>query len=187
MLITIKYELGIEIDEAKKLLVENIKKTQESLDEDDIIWVPVKESSEKANTEYNDLREEMLREIYEKVGVIPEFQYLPEQSRFFNQYVTKNVPAFQKKRGFARFLNLNELLKMYSRCSSEQMDNISLAFYNLYQNGDVWTYFREDASALETLIKGLEASCQSSDIDRIQQIQYKRFIEELSSIRSMIS
>ncbi len=187
VLIKIKDELNIEVDEVKKLLVENIKNTQEELDEDDIIWVPLKESSEKANDEYNHLRDEMLREIYEKAGIIPGFHYLPEQAEMFKEYVINNVPTFQKKRGFLRFLDTIELVNMYSRCCPEQMNSIYEAFYHLYHNGNMWAYFREDASNLEALIKGLEVSCQSPDIDKIQQIQCKRFIEELASIKSVIA
>lgn len=187
VLIKIKDELNIEVDEVKKLLVENIKNTREELDEDDIIWVPLKESSEKANDEYNHLRDEMLREIYEKAGIIPGFHYLPEQAEMFKEYVINNVPTFQKKRGFLRFLDTIELVNMYSRCCPEQMNSIYEAFYHLYHNGNMWANFREDASNLEALIKGLEVSCQSPDIDKIQQIQCKRFIEELASIKSVIA
>ena len=187
ILIKIKYELDIEIESIKNLLVDNIRRTKEALDEDEIIWVPLRVSSEKATDEYNILREEMIQVIYEKAGIIPGFHYLPEQAEMFKKYVSDNAAIFQKKRGFARFLDIHRLVKMYSHCSSEQMNCIFLAFNNIYHSANVWEQYREDESAIKELIKELDSSKESPDIDKIQRLQYQRFIEELSSIKKRIA
>ena len=129
----------------------------------------------------------MIQVIYEKAGIIPGFHYLPEQAEMFKKYVSDNEAIFRKKHGFARFLDIHELVNMYSRCSSEQMNSIFLAFNNIYHSANVWEQYREDESAIKELIKELDSSKESPDIDKIQRLQYQRFIEELSSIKKRIA
>ncbi len=185
-LITIKHKINIEVEDVKRQLVENIRSTEKEIDEDEIIWFPPKDVKEEATLEYEAMRDEILRIIYEKDGIIPEFEYLPEQAESFKAYVSNNIATFQKKHGFARFLDIKRLVDMYSHCTPEQMNNIYLAFFNIYHSGSLWSYFRADKSAIEELIKELDLLWKNSNVDSVQRLQYQKFIEELTFAKTII-
>ena len=186
-LITVKYNLGLEIEAAKELLVKNLQGRSEKLREEELFWYTISESDEAAREEYVSLRESMIKALNENHGVIPNFDYLPEQATQFKNYVFDNQGKFYSKHGFAKYLDINRLVEMFACCNPSQMNEIRSAFQNIYRIANAREFFQEDLPAISTLLQGMELTWERPDVDRVQLLQYKWFIENLTEIKRRLS
>ena len=186
-LIAVKYNLGIEIEAAKELLVNNLRGRNEKLREEELFWYTLSESEEAAQEEYATLRESMIKALNESHGVIPDFDYLPEQATVFKNYVFDNSGKFYSKHGFAKYLDINRLVDMFSKCTPAQMHEVRSAFHSIYRITNVREFFLEDLPAISTLLKEIEQTWERSDVDRVQSMHYKWFIDNLAEIKRRLS
>ncbi len=186
-LIAVKYNLGIEIKAAKELLVKNLQGRSEKLREEELFWYTISESDEAAREEYVSLRESMIKALNENHGVIPNFDYLPEQATQFKNYVFDNQGKFYSKHGFAKYLDINRLVEMFACCNPSQMNEIRSAFQSIYRIANVREFFQEDLPAISVLLQGMELTWERPDVDRVQLLQYKWFIENLTEIKRRLS
>ena len=166
-MIIVKYNLGIEIDAA--------------------FWYSLGESEEAAREEYAALRESMVKALNENNCIIPDFDYLPEQATLFKDYVLANEGKFYTKHGFAKYLDINRLVDMFSKCTPAQMNEVRSAFHSIYRIANVREFFLEDQSAISVLLQGIELTRERLDVDRVQLMHYKWFIESLTEIKKRLS
>lgn len=186
-LIIVKYNLGIEIEAAKELLVKNLRGRSENLRAEELFWYSLDESEEAAREEYAALRESMVKALNENNCIIPDFDYLPEQATLFKDYVLANEGKFYTKHGFAKYLDVNRLVDMFSKCTPAQMNEVRSAFHSIYRIANVREFFLEDLSAISALQRGIELTWEGPDVDRVQLMHYKWFIENLSVIQARLS
>lgn len=186
-LIAVKYNLGIEIEAAKELLVNNLRGRSEKLREEELFWYTLSESEESAREEYAALRESMIKALNESHCVIPNFDYLPEQATSFKNYVFDNQGKFYSKHGFAKYLDISRLVEMFSKCSPAQMNEVRSAFHSIYRIANVREFFLEDLSAISALLQGMELTWERPDVDRVQLMHYKWFIDNLTDIKRRLS
>ncbi len=186
-LIAVKYNLGIEIDAAKGLLVSNLRGRSEKLKAEELFWYSIGEVTEAAREEYSTLREHMITALNENYCIIPDFAYLPEQATAFKEYIFANEGKFYSKHGFAKYLDINKLVDMLSRSTPNQMNEVRSAFQSIYRIGNAKEFFQEDLPSIDALLQGIELTWERPDVDRVQLLQYKWFVDELKSIKLRLS
>ena len=129
----------------------------------------------------------MVKALNDSNCIIPDFDYLPEQATLFNDYVLANEGEFYSKHGFAKYLDINRLVEMFSKCTPAQMNEVRSAFLSIYRIVNVREFFLEDLSAISALLHGMELTWERPDVDRVQLLQYRYFIENLTEIKKRLS
>ena len=186
-LIITKHNLGIEIEEAKELLVKNLRGRSEKFRAEELFLYSLEESEEAVREEYYALRESMIKALNENNCIIPDFDYLPEQANIFKDYVLTNKGKFYSKHGFAKYLDINRLVDMFAKCTPAQMNEVRSAFHSIYRVANVRELFLEDLSAIDALLAGMEETWERPNVDRVQLMHYKWFIESLTEIKKRLS
>ena len=186
-LIAVKYNLGIEIDSAKELLISNLRGRSEMLRAEELFWYSLDEIEASAREEYAALRESMIKALNDSNCIIPDFDYLPEQAMMFKNYVYANEGKFYSKHGFAKYLDINRLVDMFTKCNPAQMNDVRSAFHSIYRIANIRDFFLEDLSAISVLLQEMKATLEKQDVDRVQLMHYKWFIESLTEIKRRLS
>ncbi len=185
-LISVKHALGIESEEAKALLVRNLKGKGNSIHADDIFWSMLWGNSKEEQEEYAQLRDAMIHSLNESESIVPGFDYLPEQASVFYDYVIKNEGHFYESKGFAKQLDIPKLIEMFFQCSPAQMDRVRCVFVSLYRPVNIKDYLADDLPAIESLKKNIEIGQNNSDIDKVQKMQCQWFINNLTEIEKKL-
>lgn len=186
-LISIKYDLNIQIENAKKMIVNNLKGLNKYIREEDLFTHVTISNSEDAKIEFSELQKSMIDSLYESDSVIPEFSYLPEQARAFSDYVATHKGDFYSKRCFLKCFDINKLVEMIFKCSPAQMNDIRLAICRIYDITNIREFFFEDEPAICELLNGLERTRERSDVDSVKLLQYRWIVEFLNNIKSRLS
>lgn len=181
-LIVVKYNLGIDIEDAKKLLINNLRGRCHDLNADHIFWYSIDENGE-ARDEFLELRKEMIAALNENGAVIPGFDYLPEQSKLLFDYTRNNTGFIFEMHGFAKYLDVTRFVTMLINCSPEQMDTLRRAFSSLYSPGNIREFLPDELPAIELLISNIEAKQEYFKNDGVRLLQYKWIIDKLVAIR----
>lgn len=145
------------------------------------------ECTQKQKEEYELLRKRMAESL--KMGdlVIPNFNYLPDQSNAFYNYVIENYGNFYLQNSFASRMNIPKLAEMFKNSTAEQKDNIRGAFLAMYRSSNVGDFLSNDKQSILQLMKIVKED-RSGDVgDKIQQLQYDWFIENLTGIAEKLS
>ena len=183
VLVSVKHNLGIDIEASKERLIKNLCGRNEELREEELFWYPFSERDKAACEEYAALRESMIESLNENYGSIPGFDYMPEQATMFKNYVFDNKGKYYAKHGFAKYLDINRLVEMFAQCNPLQMNEIRSAFQSIYGISNAKDFFQEDLPAIDTLLEGMESTWERQEVDSVQLHHYKMFISELTAIR----
>ncbi len=186
-LVMVKYSLGLEIDNAKEYLIANLKARGNEIKEDDLFWSILSCHSKEEQDEFTQLRDDMIRSLGEGRSIIPDFDYLPEQTISLYNYVIKNEGIFYEARGFAKYLDIPRFVIMFLLCTPAQMEKARGTFIAIYRPLNIKQFFGEDLSAIEELLTTLESNQPFSNMDKVQNLQIKWFIENLTEIRNKLS
>ena len=187
ILIGIKHSIGVEIDDAKELLVNNLQGRGDELSADDLFWYIMGSESQEEQEEFISLRQRMIDTLNEKKSFIPEFDYLPNQSASLYEYVIHNTGAIYDTHGFAKNLDIVKLVGMFENSTAAQMDSIRGSFNAVYRPVNIREILSEDLSAIDELLNGIIEARESAVADKVQHLQYKWFISCLSEIKSKLS
>lgn len=180
----------LEYDDKKieNLLVNNLKGRGGKLQLEQIFRTILgNECTQKQKEEYELLRKRMAESL--KMGdlVIPNFNYLPDQSNAFYNYVIENYGNFYLQNSFASRMNIPKLAEMFKNSTAEQKDNIRGAFLAMYRSSNVGDFLSNDKQSILQLMKIVKED-RSGDVgDKIQQLQYDWFIENLTGIAEKLS
>lgn len=180
----------LEYDDKKieNLLVNNLKGRGGKLQLEQIFRTILgNECTQKQKEEYELLRKRMAESL--KMGdlVIPNFNYLPDQSNAFYSYVIENYGNFYLQNSFASRMNIPKLAEMFKNSTAEQKDNIRGAFLAMYRSSNVGDFLSNDKQSILQLMKIVKED-RSGDVgDKIQQLQYDWFIENLTGIAEKLS
>ena len=186
-LVAAKYDLGINIEKAKERIIANLEKQDGELTEEDLFVESFANSSEDARIEYNRLRDDMINALHRERTIIPNFNYLPEQTSSFKSYVYSNREKYYKIYGFAKYLDIKRIVDLYSRCTASQMNDIRDVFRCVYSTSNVKEFLQDDKCAVEELLKGIEMTWERPEIDKVQLLQYRWFIDTLKDICNRLS
>lgn len=180
-LVVVKDVLGCDIESAKTSLVNNLEGRGKELQLEHIFRTALSEASDSARQEYEELRKKMGLALKKNTQDIPDFDYLPEQSKYFYSYVAQNDGLFHMRGRFAGDLDIQRLARMFKKSSPEQKNNIRGAFCALYRPVNIKQFITEDYSAIEELLQTIKNDSQSQ-VDKIQKLQYIWFMENLTDI-----
>lgn len=186
-LIIVKHNLGIEVDVAKELLIKNLCGRSGDLDENDIFWYTLGESSQEAKEEYVQLRKDMLSSFSAKTSAVPGFDYSPEKITTLYEYIINNIGKIYNDHGFAKYLDIPRFVDMFAKSTPAEMDKARAAFLALYRTGNIKDFLAEDLSAIEELLDGIEKTWERPGVDKVQLLQYRWFIDNLKEIRKKLS
>ena len=187
ILIGVKHSIGVEIDDAKELLVNNLQGRGDELNADDLFWYIMGNGSQEEQEEFISLRQRMIDALNEKKSFIPEFDYEPDQSASLYEYVIHNTDAIYDTHGFAKNLDIVKLVGMFEKCTAAQMDSIRGSFNAVYRPVNIRETLSEDLPAIDELLNGIIEARESAVADKVQHLQYKWFISCLSEIKSKLS
>lgn len=179
--IIIKDALGCNIDAIKKALVQNLKGRGPELNTDMLFRVIMGDEKEALMNEYKQLRAEMEDAMADGQFMIPGFEYKPEQAEHLCTFVASNEEIFYKKRSFASNFEIDRLANMFTQSSPQQMQEMRRVFLEIYRPSNIREFFADDISALQELL-GRIKNAQAEECDKIKQLQYKWFVENLTKI-----
>ena len=163
-LVTLKYALGVDIDEAKKLLIDNLKGRADHIHENDLFFSTINSDNEEGRKEFIQLREEMIRSLHNGEGTILGFDYLPEQASLLYDYTEKKTGSVYEARGFAKYLDVPRFVKMFLHATPAQMEDIRKAFVSLYRQGSLLDRLRDDLPAIEQIV----GQCKTVGISQVR-------------------
>ena len=181
--IMIKDILEYDAQKIENLLVNNLKGIGDKLQLEQIFrTILSNECTQQQKEEYELLRKRMAESLKIGDSVIPNFNYLPDQSNDFYNYIIENYGKFLTQNSFASSLDMYKLAEMFKKSTAEQKRDIRGAFLTMYRSGNIGEFLSNDKQSIEQLIELIEKD-RSNDVgDKIQQLQYDWFIDNLKEI-----
>lgn len=186
--IIIKSLLGYDIDKIKKHLIENLKEKGNKLQLEQIFTTIMgDECTAEQKEEYESLRKEMTNSLKICGEMIPEFDYLPEQSNLFCDSIIKNKSRYHIQNSFAAQFDMKRLSEMFKGCTAEQKQDIRGAFFEMYRVGNIRDFLMNDKESIELLLDYIKSDRDGDIGDAIQKLQYDWFIKNLEEIVRKLS
>lgn len=186
--ILLKSLLGYDIDKIKKHLIDNLKGKGNKLQLEQIFRTIMNgECIDEQKEEYESLRKEMGKSLRLCGEMIPEFDYLPEQSNLFYDSFVKNKYSFYKQKTFAAQLDIKRLSEMFKGCTAEQKQDIRRTFVEMYRVGNIRGFLINDKESIELLLDYIKSDRTGDIGDAIQKLQYDWFIQNLEEIVRKLS
>ena len=186
--ILIKNLLGYDIDKIKKHLVENLKGKGDKLQLEQIFrTIMGDECTAEQKEEYESLRKEMDESLKICGEMIPEFDYLPEQSNLFCDSIIKNESIFYTQKSFAAQFDMKRLSEMFKGCTAEQKQNIREEFVEMYRVRNIKDFLINDKESIKLLLDYIKSDSTGDIGDAIQKLQYDWFIQNLEEIVKKLS
>lgn len=186
--ILIKSLLGYDIDKIKKHLIENLKGKGDKLQLEQIFrTIMGDECTAEQKEEYESLRKEMAESLKICGEIIPEFDYLPEQSNLFCDSIVKNECRFHIQKSFAAQFDMKRLSEMFKGCTAKQKQNIREAFVEMYRVGNIRDFLINDKESIKLLLDYIKSDSTGDIGDAIQKLQYDWFIQNLEEIVRKLS
>ena len=186
--IIIKSLLGYDIDKIKKHLIENLKEKGNKLQLEQIFTTIMgDECTAEQKEEYKSLRKEMANSLKICGEMIPEFDYLPEQSNLFCDSIIKNKSRYHIQNSFAAQFDMKRLSEMFKGCTAEQKQDIRGAFFEMYRVGNIRDFLINDKESIELLLDYIKSDRDGDIGDAIQKLQYDWFIKNLEEMVRKLS
>lgn len=186
--IIVKVILGYDIEKIENLLVNNLKGRGAKLQLEQIFRTTLSyECTPQEKEEYILLRKRMAESLKIGDSVIPNFNYLPEQISAFSDYVNENDGKFHKQNSFASSLDIPKLAEMFKKSTAKQKQEIRRVFLGIYRSGNIGDFLSNDKESIVQLLKIVEEDRLGDVGDKIQQLQYDWFIENLKEIETKLS
>lgn len=186
--IIIKSLLGYDIDKIKKHLIENLKEKGNKLQLEQIFTTIMgDECTAEQKEEYESLHKEMANSLKICGEMIPEFDYLPEQSNLFCDSIIKNKSRYHIQNSFAAQFDMKRLSEMFKGCTAEQKQDIRGAFFEMYRVGNIRDFLMNDKESIELLLDYIKSDRDGDIGDAIQKLQYDWFIKNLEEIVRKLS
>ena len=184
----IKDILGYDDQKIENLLVNNLKGRGDKLQLEQIFrTILSNECTQQQKEEYELLRKRMAESLKIGDSVIPNFNYLPDQSDDFYNYIIENYGKFLTQNSFASSLDMYKLAEMFKKSTAEQKRDIRGAFLTMYRSGNIGEFLSNDKESIVQLLKIVEEDRLGDVGDKIQQLQYDWFIENLKEIETKLS
>lgn len=186
--IMIKDILNYDIKKIEKLLVNNLKGRGDKLHPEHIFRINFEKGyTQQQKEEYKLLRKRMAESLKIGSSTIPNFNYLPDQSNDFYNYVSKYYGKFYIQNSFASRMNIPKLAEMFKKSTAEQKHDIRMAFLKMYDSGNIRNFLSNDKTSIVQLIDLVKKDRADDVGDKIQQLQYDWFIKNLTEIEEKLS
>lgn len=181
--IIVKGILGCNIDTIKNRLVANLHGKGRKLELEQIFWTVIGDAcTTEQKEEYEILRKEMAESLKLGNEIIPNFDYQPEQSKDFYNYVVEHSGRFRLQESFAARLDMKRLSEMFRNSTAQQKDQIRGVFIAMYRAVNIKSSLASDKESIAQLLEFVKRDQEGDVGDAIQRLQYKWFIEYLEEI-----
>lgn len=181
--IIVKGILGCNIDTIKNRLVANLHGKGHKLELEQIFWTVIGDAcTTEQKEEYEILRKEMAESLKLGNEIIPNFDYQPEQSKDFYNYVVEHSGRFRLQESFAARLDMKRLSEMFRNSTAQQKDQIRGVFIAMYRAVNIKSSLASDKESIAQLLEFVKRDQEGDVGDAIQRLQYKWFIEYLEEI-----
>ena len=181
--IIVKGILGCNIDTIKNRLVANVHGKGHKLELEQIFWTVIGDAcTTEQKEEYEILRKEMAESLKLGNEIIPNFDYQPEQSKEFYNYVVEHSGRFRLQESFAARLDMKRLSEMFRNSTAQQKDQIRGVFIAMYRAVNIKSSLASDKESIAQLLEFVKRDQEGDVGDAIQRLQYKWFIEYLEEI-----
>lgn len=185
-LISIKYRLGIDCNEARELLIENLRGRGNHINIEDIFRVSMFNVEQPLQAEFDAVYLDIKNALNTNRDIIQGFNYFPKQAEILYEYVKENNTSISYERCFLKKFNISQLLEMFDNCSPAQKNTIRKTFLSVYRDDTTHTYcYADDKVSMEELYAGI-VNGKNCVTDKVQQLQYQWFAENLSDMLSNI-
>lgn len=184
-IITIKHILGCdeEVDECKKLILENIRKTTEEVAIHEFSMYRDVALSKEAALEIESFGEEASRSADIKEMNLFDFDYSIGHLNEFCKMVQEKRDFFISRRAFARKIDNKKLVGLLPQCTAEHISEIRGLYLTVYSFSNIDEFFMDDRDALIDLKDRLcEFKNTAGNFDKIQHLQLQCFINNLNAI-----
>ena len=181
-LVIVENLLGFNIERAKISLVNNLKGRGNELRFEELFRINIRQESASIMEEYEDLRKRMGQSLKENTTIVPEFEYLPVQADIFCNYIVKNYGLYYNQKKFAQNLDIKKLAHMFSQSDPRQKQCIRNAFEVMYHTGNIKQFLADDAPYIAELQNVIATDLEHQEGDKVQKLQYKWFLDNLSEI-----
>lgn len=186
--IIVKDILEYNIEKIENLLVNNLQGRGNKLQIEQIFrTIMGSDCTQKQKEEYILLRKRMAESLKIGDSVIPNFNYQPEQSGNFYNYIINNDGIFLKQNSFAGSLDIPKLAEMFKKGTAKQKCDVRGAFLAIYRSVNIGEFLSNDKESIVQLLKIVEEDRLGDVGDKIQQLQYDWFIENLKEIETKLS
>ncbi len=187
-LVYVKHFLRCDIEEAKSLLISNLKGKGIKIQPNQLFNVIMgDDATATMHEEYISLQKEMSDSLNTNASFIRGFNYMPDQITIFQDYIRKNEWTLNIDQGFAQHLDMQKLAELFSNCSNDQKDDIRCSFCSMYNRPDIKLYLGQDYNNVKELKKIISEGANNPNEDIVGKLQYKMFDENLSEILSKLS
>jgi len=158
-LITIKYELGIDVESCKRYLIDNLRGKNNLVDEDRLFVFDIGSSNADEQREYAELKESMIASMSEQdAGIMLGFDYAPEH---FADLAIK-VARRNKQEDIVSKFDIEKLKGAIRKASAKQLDDLRGVLFSAYRSG---------------VHNGFNDYYSISENDRVAMLEIKEFIE----------
>lgn len=186
--IVLKEVLSCDVTKIQEQLVKNLKGRGDKLHLEQLFHVVLSDECSKAQREeYEKLRKAMFESLNNCEIIIENFNYQPEQSKIFYNYVISNKNKLSVKGAFAKNLDVEKIAEMFEKGTAKQKNDIRKAFLAVYRDDNVKLYLADDIESITKLLEIIKNWPSEKVGDRIQQRQHKWFIENLEDIIKKLS
>lgn len=179
-LIIVKHALGIDIEEAKKQIIDNLRGRGKDIPADALFKTTLRYESEEIQEEFKEVRKQIYS-ILNEDELIPGFSYKPSQSGQLLEFVRKNELLFHSKERFLGLLDVQKFVDMFKSSSPMEMDDLRGVFGVIYGKGHTRSFFASDIPLLIEMKNNIETYYQEGSItDKVQKLQTEWFIDNLN-------
>lgn len=186
--IILKDILEYDVKIIEDLLVNNLKGRGNRLQLEQIFRMILgNECTQQQKEEYELLCGRMNESLKKDNLAIPDFNYLPEQSNDFYNYIINNGKKFYVQNSFANSLDIPKLAEMFKKSNAKQKSNIRGAFLAMYRTANISSFLSNDKKSIVQLINIVKKDRLDDVGDKIQQLQYDWFLSNLAEIAEKLS
>lgn len=172
----------------ERLLIKNLEGREQNLQIEYVFHnIFDNEATQQQKEKYELLKKKMIESLRLHDTIFTNFEYKPEQSGDFLQYVLDYKSVHLTKNSFANQLDLERLAEMFRRSTAEQKQDIRGAIFTMYNLSNIKTYLKDDLESIKQLLAFVKRDSSKNVGDRIQKMQYEWFEGNLTMIIDKLS
>lgn len=179
-IISLKWDLNIDISNIKLYLINNLKGKKRELEMHIRISSGIEMENDVKRKEYLELQEEMVKSLnYNRIKV---FDFTDIEIDAFCKEVESNYNRYYTDRGFACLINIENFIDKIKKCSPAQILSVRRVFGNVYASANIKEILFNDKDVIDKLIFEIEKLFNYSGFDNVQKLQCKWFVGNLKDI-----
>lgn len=179
-IISLKWDLNIDISNIKLYLINNLKGKKRELEMNIRISSGMEMENDVKRKEYLELQEEMVMSL--NYNRLKAFDFTNTEIDDFCKEVEYNINEFHTYREFACLINIENFIERIKNCSPAQILRVRRCFGNVYASVNIKEILFNDKDNIDKLILEIEKLLKYDGLDNVQKLQCKWFLRNLNDI-----